>query len=396
MMKPQRSITSARLKSAAGFSMVEMLITTAIMTLVVGGAMTVLMDSVRANQRATMVTSMNANLRTGMDLIVRDLLQTGQDLPVGRVVSIAHGNASAIRLPGPPGTDYKTDGATIQLSAVIPGPGLGPTVNGVATDTITILAADSSFSNVDLTNVTDTSMTVALPAPPSCDPRVTTCVKGQDISNGGSDDVLPGQLIMLTKGSVSTLVQVTTVDGVQTANFASGDSLRLNQTGADAGTLPALNGTTPSLIVAAEKAQAIADTQATRIRMISYYIDATTTPSRPRLVRRMNNGDPTKFDNILGNVVAFDVENLQLTYDLADGVTNPSNVRMDATDLSTAGKCAPSACSPNQIRKVNVMLFGRSNTQFEPTKQFFRNTLQSQVSLRSLAFVDNYGTNVVP
>ena len=44
--------------------------------------------------------------------------------------------------------------------------------------------------------------------------------------------------------------------------------------------------------------------------MISYYLDNTTTPGSPRLVRRINNGHPTTFNNNLGTAVAIDIENL--------------------------------------------------------------------------------------
>ena len=73
--------------------------------------------------------------------------------------------------------------------------------------------------------------------------------------------------------------------------------------------------------------------------MTSYYIDAITNPRRPRLVRRMNNGDPLIFDNTLGTAVALDIENMQITYDIADGVTNPANVRMTDADLDGSGAC---------------------------------------------------------
>ena len=49
-------------------------------------------------------------------------------------------------------------------------------------------------------------------------------------------------------------------------------------------------------------------TVASKIRMISYYIDNVTDPRRPRLVRRMNNGDWDNFDNAPGTAVAFDIE----------------------------------------------------------------------------------------
>jgi hypothetical protein len=174
----------------------------------------------------------------------------------------------------------------------------------------------------------------------------------------------------------------------QTATFANGDSLGLNQSTAAAGSLSALNLAAPALPTS--PASARDQTQASRIRMITYYIDATTNPERPALVRRMNNGHPTQFNNDLGTVVAFDVENLVISYDIANGATNPANVRMTATDLTTGGACAPDPCSTNQIRKVNVTLTGRSNARFRTTKSFLHNALSSQISLRSLSFVDKY------
>ena len=91
-----------------------------------------------------------------------------------------------------------------------------------------------------------------------------------------------------------------------------------------------------------------------------------------------------------GQLAVFDVENLQITYDIADGVTNPANVRMTEADLNGTGACAPRSCSPNQIRKVNLLLSGRSERPSRVSQQFFHNTLTTQVSLRSLAFVDRY------
>jgi hypothetical protein len=253
-------------------------------------------------------------------------------------------------------------------------------VNGRATDIITILASDSSFSNVDLDNVSDTTMQVKLPC------TLPVVCNGTNITDGGADDLIEGQLIMLVKGSVSTLVQITGLSG-QTATFANGDSLGFNQTTA-AGSLRALNLSAPSLTTS--PAAARDQTQASRIRMITYYIDATTNPRRPALVRRMNNGHPTQFNNNLGTVVAFDVENLIISYDIANGSTNPANVRMTATDLTAGGSCTPDPCSANQIRKVNVTLVGRSTTRFRTTQSYLHNALSSQISLRSLSFVDKY------
>ena len=120
--------------------------------------------------------------------------------------------------------------------------------------------------------------------------------------------------------------------------------MNLNQQAVADGSATELRGTAPIDTPPVAPATFVTTT-ASRVRMISYYIDSVTDPLRPRLVRRMNNGSATTFDNTLGTAVAFDVENLQITYDLADGVTNPANVRMVPADLNgTAGRCTPNPC----------------------------------------------------
>lgn len=371
MTAPGPSVSSAA-PNERGFTLAELLVALAITTIIMGASMLALSQATRAAESAKLMTSVNGGLRTAMDLIVRDMLQAGQGLPSGRVVQIPAGaGAQPVRLPGPPGSSYQIGGVT-ELTAVMPGPGLGPTVNGQPTDMITTLQADGSFDQVRL---------VALPANGvgmNVDPSV-------DLDDGTADDLHPGDLIMLTKGSLSALAQVTRVNG-QHVSFEEGDSLNLNQPNAEMGTVKWIRNAPPTNNPPGQ----FILTTATRIRMVSYYIDATTDPERPRLVRRLNNGHETAFDNSLGTAVAFNVENLQLTYDLADGVTNPTNVRMVAADLNGTGRCAPDPCSPNQIRKVNVLLRTRSAVRLTATRQFFRNELTTQISLRSMAFVDRY------
>jgi hypothetical protein len=256
------------------------------------------------------------------------------------------------------------------MAAIIPGPGLGPAINGVATDMITILTADNNFTDVPLTSVNNTSVVVA--------PSVNI--------GTGVDRVIPGQLMMVLKGSASTLVQVVAVNaGSRQISFTTGDSLNLNQTGVGiVGNLQALNARAPS------GAAAAAATRVTRVRMISYYLDNTTSPGRPRLVRRINNGHPTVFNNTLGTAVALDIESLRFTYDINDGGTNPSSVRFLPVDFTDTGDCAPDACSPTQIRKINVTLTGRSQSLANPQSRVYRNTLTSQVALRGMALVNEY------
>jgi prepilin-type N-terminal cleavage/methylation domain-containing protein len=115
--------TRASWSSQLGFTLVELLVTMAITTVILGATMAAMSDAIRATDSATLLTGLNNGLRTGMDLIVRDLLQVGQGLPAGRVVFVPAGaGAQALQLPGPPGTNYQLVGAT-EWTAVVPGHG---------------------------------------------------------------------------------------------------------------------------------------------------------------------------------------------------------------------------------------------------------------------------------
>jgi hypothetical protein len=319
------------------------------------------------------MTAMNKALRSGMDLLERDMLQVGSGLPPGHVILVPSGAGSTpIRIPGPPGTAFVQAAGDPDISAVLPGPGLGPVVNGKATDVLTVLMADNSFLNVTVTAVALTSVDVSL------------TVGGQPLNIAtGADRVSPGQLMMITKGSNTALVQITAVDTAsRRLTFSNGDSLNVNQSGAAAGNMAAINALAP--------ANSPLGVQLTRIRMITYYLDATIDPKHPRLVRRINNGHPTNFDNTSGTAVAMDIENLTFSFDLNDGNTNPSNVRMVPLDLTVAGACAPNPCNTNQIRKVDVLITARSENATNPKARSFHNTLATQVSFRGMAFVDEY------
>jgi type II secretory pathway pseudopilin PulG len=411
----------------AGFTLIEMLITTGLTLIIMGSTLAAMNNAIRASETATLMTNMNSGLRTAMDIMVRDMLQVGQGMPSGRTIDIPSGDGiTDIKIPGPlmspavtrtmPLAYDSTQDAFVkpgEMTAVIPGPGLGP--NG--SDVITLVQADGAFLStisdydVNLTALKSGQMTV--------DPSV-------NIKDGGADDLREGDLIMLMKTSSTTLVQITKVDNpkTQTVYFEAADSLNLNQTGttkcnntvdpptgscgtlnthiltapgnpssgnASDGEVPTPD--TPKGCGSSPKPPCFVPSTATRIRLVSYYLDTVTDPLRPRLVRRVNNGDPKTYNNALGTVVAFDVEDMKITYDLVDGVTNPAGARMTSDDLAgvkTTAACYPNPCSPNQIRKINITLTGRSRTPLRQTRQYFRNTLTTQVSLRSMSFMDRY------
>jgi Tfp pilus assembly protein PilW len=350
--------------SNAGYSLIELLVALGVTSVIMGTTMVSLRDAVRANDSVMHITGMNNMLRVSMDLLVRDLLQVGTGLPPGHVVSIPSGAQSQpIRLPGPPGTAFTSASGDLELAAVVPGDGRGPVVNGVATDTLTVLMGDNRLNAVSISKVSTTDVDVTTPA---------------DLDAAGG--VEEGELIVVTKGSCSTLVQVTDLLPNGKIKFDSADSLNLNQPQAKEGSLSALKDCPGVASIS-------------RIRMVSYYIDATTDWRRPRLVRRLNNGDASVYDNTkFGTAVGLDIENLQFSYDLADGNDIVANVLFTAGDIGGSGACAPEPCGATQVRKINLALTARSKNGGLGSGQVYRNTLTSQISLRGMAFVNEYAS----
>jgi len=252
-----------------------------------------------------------------------------------------------------------------------------------------VLAADGTFDSVPLRAIAanGSSIIVALPA----------VAGGIDIDDGGGDDIRVGDLMMLQRNGLSTLLYVSGVNGpAQTINFTAGDPFQLNQFAAG------LGGTINAVIAGAGEPTAVgnnangtprvAATKASRIRMLTYYVHIDPAdPANPRLLRQVNNANvapPTPNPN--ANTVGFGVEQFLLTYDLVDGNNNWIDVAMTNADRAGGGGCGAAQCSENQIRKVNVTLSMRSRQRFSTTREFMRNSLYSQVAVRSLAFTDRY------
>jgi type II secretory pathway pseudopilin PulG len=330
----------------AGFTLIETLFATAITLVVLGAAITALANAVSLGDKTRRVTDTNQGLQAALALMVRDCIQTGHGIPAGGVpLPGGDGSVGVIR-PGPPGGAIMFPAAWATLPAVAPGAALGPNVRGQATDMLTLLYADPTL---DLSQWPLASL--------ANDGSQMTVDARTDVT--GADGLRVGDVIMFSNAAGNALQMVTSVDG-QTAEFAAGDPLQLNQRGADTGSVLALR-----------TGASFPPTTATRVVMVSYYIDAVTDPAWPRLVRQVNGG--------VRAAIALGVENLQVSFDLVDGETNPANVKSPADDNSA-----------NQIRKVNLFIAGRSQDEDPDTRAFYRNAVATEVSLRSLSFVDRY------
>jgi hypothetical protein len=260
------------------------------------------------------------------------------------------------------------------LNAVEPGWELGPPITspdsspGARTDLITMLYVDNTLAlNARMINEP------AQGANPGC-PAGTITNNGQTVTFDATCitfsptgvQINPGDLIMFSNALGNAIQEVTSVSG-QTLRFVAGDGLNLNARTDPQGTMIQLENTTN----AGAPNGTFPPTTATRIWMVTYYLDNVTDPLHVRLIRRVN-WNP-------GQPVGETIENLQFKYNFVDGVTNPSGQQS-----------IPAGQSESQIRSVDIILGARSTNAWGQNHTYLRSNFMTQVSLRSMAYVNRY------
>jgi prepilin-type N-terminal cleavage/methylation domain-containing protein len=388
------------MKRENGFSLIELMVAMLIMIAVVAAATQAIIQAQHVSEAVALEANVQENLRAAMHFMVRDLTQAGEGIPAAGI-SIPN-TAAGVSNIARPGTSAPTifESAAVPavtyttLPPVIPGNALGSvvtTVNpasgailtgGFNTDIVTILYADntlvSSVGGAAAPLLTAAPVTSVAPAVPVCGGVITptgssvTLAAGCFTMPGGPTPIAVGNLILFHNINGTALEYVTSVAG-QVIGFAAGDPAGLNSTG-----LP--NGTVANLLVAATP------TTITRVWMVTYYLDVVTNPAKPQLVRQVNYpnypaGAPANPPQAVGEVI----ENLQLSYDIV-GSQDVAGTYGLAGPGDTPTSIAPD--TPFAFRAVNVYLGGRSEYPYTMTNppQFLRNSMSTQVSIRSLSF----------
>jgi prepilin-type N-terminal cleavage/methylation domain-containing protein len=375
----------------AGFTLIELMIAMVVTMVLLYAAVLAFKDASQSNSQVTLASDMSGNLRASLDMIQQDLIQAGTGIPTTGIpipftsngsVTAPCGTTAAINRPVLGGTTTFPQCNSV-LPAVEPGSMLGPPItapDAVAgtvanpnsiTDEITIIYADNS-SGLDLIPVNRP----ASGPTPACNGSIS--VNGQVVSfdtscfnplNPGvsATPIAPNDLIMFSNSWGVALQAITSASGA-TLNFAPGDKYGLNGRTDPSGTILQLKNpgcTTP--------ANCWPPTTVTRVWMISYYLDNVADPQHVRLMRQVGLNAPTAVGETL--------ENLQFTYNFFDSATNPTNQ-----------SAVPAGDSEAQIRSVNVYIGARSSYSVRQGNRSFyaRDNLMTQVSLRSLAFVNKY------
>ncbi|MGB2622561.1 MAG: prepilin-type N-terminal cleavage/methylation domain-containing protein [Candidatus Acidiferrum sp.] len=369
------------MKKQSGFTLIEFMVAMGITLIALATTMLAFKDATRTNQNVSLRSDLGDNLRASVNLLEQDLIQAGTGIPTGGIpIPYTAGPTSC---PGSGGAPINrpnlTGGLTfpvcnVTLNAVEPGWELGPPISspdshaGANTDEITMLYADNTLGlNARMINEP------ASGSGPGC-PNGSITNNGETVTFDSTCILFtttgvqlnPGDLIMFSNSLGNAIQEVTAVSG-QTLTFAPGDGLDLNGRSDPQGTIKQLENTntngTPN--------GTFPPTTATRIWMTTYYLDNITAPPNTRLIRRVN-WNP-------GQPVAETIENLQFKYNFIDGETNPSGQ-----------PSIPTGESESEIRSVDVILGARSTNAWGLNNMFLRNNFMTQVSLRSMAYVNRY------
>jgi prepilin-type N-terminal cleavage/methylation domain-containing protein len=377
------------MKRQTGFTLIELMVAMGITLVALAATMIAFKDATNTNQSVTLKSDISDNLRAGVNLIEQDLIQAGTGIPTGGIpVPYTPGPAACLGSGGAPINRPNLTGAltfptcNVSLNAVEPGWQLGPPITspdstpGANTDLITVLYADNTLAlNSRMINEP------AIGASPGC-PLGKILLDGQTVTFDSTCitfsptgvQINAGDLIMFTNAQGNAIQEVTSVSG-QTLSFIAGDGLNLNARTDPQGTMFQLENTN---LVGGVKVpnHTFPPTTATRIWMISYYLDNVSDALHVRLIRRINWLNQA---SILGQPVGETIENLQFKYNFVDGVTNPSGQ-----------PSIPVGQSESLIRSVDVTLGARSTNAWGQTHKYLRSNFMTQVSLRSMAYVNRY------
>jgi prepilin-type N-terminal cleavage/methylation domain-containing protein len=388
------------MKREKGFSLIELVVAVAIMIAVTAVATQAIIQAQHVSEAVALEANVQENLRAGMHFIVRDLTQAGEGIPAAGIsVPNTAAAISNISRPGTPAPSIFESTAVppvtyTSLPPVIPGSQLGSVVTtqnattkailtgGFNTDIVTILYQDntlvSSVGGAAAPLLTAAPVTQAAPAIPACAGVITangssvTLDPGCFTMPGSPTPIAVGNLVLFHNINGTALEYVTGVAG-QTIQFAAGDPALLNQTG-----LP--NGTVTNLAVA------VTPTTISRVWMVTYYLDVVTNPAKPQLIRQVNYpGFPAAAPANPPQAVAEVIENLSFSYDIINS-SDPAGTYGVAGPGDAPTSIAPD--TPFDFRAVNVYLGGRSEYPWTGTGTpgFLRNSLSTQISIRSLSF----------
>jgi prepilin-type N-terminal cleavage/methylation domain-containing protein len=413
------------MKRNAGFSLIEVLAATALMLIVMAATLRTLTDAIHANEGVTLLADTQENLRASLNYMTKDIVQAGEGIPQGGITipnSGGGGPISALNRPLPPGAPAPvtfpvawvalpaiSPGFQLGLASLVANPAIqGATVAGLKTDMITVLYADTTMQDaagnwLNRYPIRQAPFATCAAAAPSPNGTITTAGNTTTIVfdptciniNTGNTAINTGDLILLQNnasgcaasgalvasdscdannpsnpGSMA-LLTVTGVNlGANTVTFTCGDAFALNCSGLASGTVAQMQtaGSWAGVTVTA-----------TRVWMVTYYI-SNANPLKPMLMRQVNMNPAQPVGEV--------IENMQIFYDVLNPGSNPPALQVPAENEDPLGTLGFGSLS--YIRDCYILLYARSENPYSQSNRYFRNNLQTVVSIRGLDFYNEF------
>ena len=342
-------------RSNRGFTIFELVVAMGLATVVLGGALALTSQAIGISDMVSQRSDMQQNGRVAINMIARDASLAGTGFPASgiQLASGASSQDSYFACDG--GGCYVTNNVYTdeRLYAIWPGQAGGPTINGVATDVITVVYDDPTSNFDEYVLATIGSQGKKIWFNPATTPAYNDAGVGLKV----------GDVLLANNANGQSVVTVTDVLAAEEVRMSPNDPLDFNQQGGAAfGHFKSTMHPPADPLYAA--------TTVRRIFIITYYID-NSDPDIPMLMRQVNAQPPL--------AVAEYVENLQVTYDIYD-----DNASVATAELVDAGG------QPNQIRKTNITLTVRSPGETMIGRDLQRITLTTSVGPRNLTYRDRY------
>jgi prepilin-type N-terminal cleavage/methylation domain-containing protein len=386
---------------AHGFTFIELMVAMTLGLLIVAGAVKLFSQGVDATWVVSQRAEMQQDLRAIENMMVKDISLAGAGIAGGQGISLPSGTGvspiygcdqTGLASGCPPNGGVKYPCASIvgacipTLYGLIPGfaQGIAPPGSATVSDLITVVYSDTIFAlNCYTVTFTAPGNVVTFTAP--ANPPPASCILPPGLAFPQAIDntavgLLPGDLIYFQNTSngpaIAEVTKVTgTAPGPWTVNFANGDPLKINQSGA-ANDLTQISGF---------PAAPVAGTVANRIFVITYYLQVNPDPTG------VTKGTPVLMRQVNGHTAVpagENVINTQFTYDTyaADGTL--------LNQLPDGGESL--GVSLNLIRKINIahltirsQLDGTRSTLFA-TNGFQGYDVQTSISARNLSYQNRY------
>ena len=371
-----------------GFSLLEMTIALGLGTVVLGAAVQIYTQGLSATWVATQRAELQQDFRAASDILTADLSLSGAGLGNGAAIQLPTSSTIPVYGCDQSGTcyingtsvKYPTQAGTPYLYGLLPGYNLGPTMNGQATDAITVVYTDPNFflDCYTASVASATSVTFAGPAPTS-----SNCTaNGETIQaiNDPAEGLTVGDLVLFNFGGTPVVAEVYgSAPTSTTVTFATSDPLSMNQSSSATGSLA-------SMYVASPPAASLTTGYGVRLLVITYYIDTTVSPAR--LMRQVSGHSPMP--------IAESVAYMKFTFDLFNTATNAFATQCPnpgaSGDVCNSG--SDSGLLPNQITKINIQNMAMDSTLksalYGLSKGDQSIDLETSVSARNLTYVNNF------